>query len=143
MFFNNSGRQGGAISAYSSNLYFAGDVVFTGNLANNGGAISLKEGAVININDSARIVFQANAASMYGGAIYVADAEFLARNKMMCFVHYHDHKEGYVEFDNNTAKISGAALFGGWIDLCVTEGGKNISNIFDFQEENSVASNPT
>lgn len=29
----------------------------------------------------------------------------------------------YVEFENNTAGIAGAALFGGWIDLCGTRNG--------------------
>jgi predicted outer membrane repeat protein len=49
MFYHNSGWQGGAISAYSSELNFEGNVSFIGNSADNGGAISLKEGAVINL----------------------------------------------------------------------------------------------
>ena len=46
-FTDNTGRQGGAISAYSSNLSFDGSIRFIGNSADiNGGAITLKEGAV-------------------------------------------------------------------------------------------------
>ena len=49
-------------------------------------------------------------ADMYGGAIYVEDAGFWVRRRIKCFVR---SKDGYVEFENNTAGIAGAALFGG------------------------------
>ena len=144
VFVNNTGRQGGAISAYSSYLYFNGSVSFIGNSADSGGAISLKEGAVINLVDT-YMIFQANTAERYGGAIYVEDAGFWVRRRIKCFVHiYHfNGTGGYVEFENNTARIAGAALFGGWIDLCVTENNKKPSSLFNFKEDNSVASNPT
>ena len=140
LLINNTGRQGGAISAYSSNLYFDGNVSFIGNSANNGGAISLKEGAVINLEAGIHMIFQSNIADMYGGAIYVEDTGFWVRRRMKCFV---SSINGYVEFENNTAGIAGAALFGGWIDLCGTRKDAKPSTIFDFKEENSVASNPT
>ena len=145
IFVNNVGRQGGAISAYSSDLYFNGNVSFIGNSAGNGGAISLKEGAVINLEAGTHMIFQANAADKYGGAIYVEDTGFWVRTKIKYFVHiyYTDGKDGYVEFENNTAGLAGAALFGGWIDLCVTENGIKPSNMFDFKADDSVASNPT
>ena len=149
IFVNNNGRQGGAISAYSSDLYFNGNVSFIGNSADSdGGAISLKEGAVINLEAGTHMIFQANTAERYGGAIYVEDAGFWARRRMKCFVHIYYHndvnsKDGYVEFENNTAGKAGAALFGGWIDLCETENSKKPSSLFDFKEDNSVNSNPT
>ena len=137
MFINNTGRQGGAISAYSSNLYLGGNMSFIGNLADNGGAISLKEGAVINLEADVHIIFQANMADTYGGAIYVEDTAW----RMKCFIRSRKFN-GYVEFENNTAGVAGADLFGGWIDLCGPRNGTKPNNIFDFQE-NSVASNPT
>ena len=144
MFVNNTGKQGGAVSAYNSDLFFEGNnVSFIGNSANNGGAISLKEGAVINLNDGAHIIFQANVANRYGGAIYAEDAGFFVRRMVKCFIHYHGEDGYYVEFEKNIAGKAGAALFGGWIDVCGTEKGIMSSNTFDFKEENSVASNPT
>ena len=149
MFFNNTGRQGGAISAYNSKLYLEGnDTSFVGNSADNGGAINLNEGAVMNLNadtcttfkvnvadtyggaiyvkegavinlnaDSVTcIILKANIAGMYGGAIYVEDAEFFAK-RPKCFLHINDPNGHYnVNFDKNTARISGADLFGGCRD---------------------------
>ena len=90
-------------------------------------------------------IFLANAANRYGGGIYIEDANFWTRRSAKCFVHISD-EEGYyynVEFENNTAGIAGAALFGGWIDICETDNGTKPSKIFDFKVENSVASDPT
>ena len=145
MFIGNTGRQGGAISAYSSNLYFVGNVSFIGNSADNGGAISLKEGAVINLIVETHIIFEANVADMYGGAIYIEDTGFWVRRRVRCFVDISDVEDEYysIEFENNTAGIAGAALFGGWIDLCKTKNDIKPSDIFEFKSENSVASNPT
>ena len=81
MFINNTGRQGGAISAYSSHLYLEGNVSFIGNSADNGRAISLKEGAVINLNHNAHVIFMGNIADTYEGAIYIEDAGFWMKKK--------------------------------------------------------------
>ena len=144
MFVHNVGRQGGAISAYSSELYFEGNVSFIGNSADNGGAISLKEGAVINLNHNAHVIFTGNIADTYGSAIYVEDAGFWMKKRTKCFLHV-SNKNGYcnVEFENNTAGIAGAALFGGWIDLCVTKYDIKPRNFLEFKTDNSIASNPT
>ena len=144
LFIDNSGRQGGAISADGSNLYFEGNVSFIGNTADNGGAISLKEGAAINLKGDTHIIFTNNAAETYGGAIYIEDAGLWVKRKVQCFLHT-DDKNGYtkVNFENNTAGIAGAALFGGWIDLCETKYGMKPSDILEFKADNSVGSNPT
>ena len=146
MFVNNSGRQGGAISAYSSELYFEGNVNFIDNSAENGGAISLKEGAVINLKNNTHVMFMGNVADTYGGAIYVENALWMKR-KQKCFLHIYNKKGYYcnnVEFENNTAGIAGADLFGGWIDLCETEYNiKKPSDILEFKTNNSIGSNPT
>ena len=122
MFAYNTGRQGGAISAYSSDLYFGGNISFIGNSADNGGAISLKEGAVINLKEDSEIVFTANVAESYGGAIYIEDADLWLRRMVNCFLCVINESGNYaVQFENNTAGVAGAALFGGWIDLCRTK----------------------
>ena len=143
-FVNNSGRQGGAISAYNSQLYFEGNVSFIGNLAaENGGAISLKEGAVMNLNN-AHAMFIGNVADTYGGAIYVDDAAFWTRKRLKCSLNINNKESHYnVEFENNTAEIAGADLFGGWIDLCETEYDTKSSDYLNFKTDNSVGSHPT
>lgn len=146
IFAYNTGRQGGTISAYSSNLYFSDNASFVGNSANTGGAISLKEGAVINLKEDSEIAFTANVAETYGGAIYIEDAGLWVRKRISCnyFLQVTNEQGRYtVRFENNTAGIAGAALFGGWIDLCRTKNDIKPSSILDFKAENSIASNPS
>ena len=144
IFVHNTGRQGGAISAYSSDLYFKGNISFIGNSAGNGGAISLKEGAVINLKQDTHITFTGNTAETFGGAMYVEDAG-LGVKRIKCFLRIiYEGDYCYVEFENNTAGVAGAALFGGWIDLCGTKYDIKPSQVLEFKtEKNSVASNPT
>ena len=145
LFVHNTGRQGGAISAYSSYLHFEGNVSFIANSADNGGAISLKEGAVINLKEDSHIIFTGNYAETYGGAIFIEDAGLWARRRANCFLHItNEHGNCNVQFENNTAGIAGAALFGGWIDICGTNNDIKPSSILDFKAaENSIASNPS
>ena len=59
---------------------------------------------------------------------------------------FYNRKGHYnVKFENNTAGIAGADLFGGWIDLCETKYGIKWSSdmILKFKTDNSVGSNPT
>ena len=63
---------------------------------------------------------------------------------MKCFLYVSNKNGQYnVEFENNTAGIAGAALFGGWIDLCGTKSDIKLRNLLEFKRDNSVASNPT
>ena len=142
-FINNSGRQGGAISADDSKLYFSGNASFIGNSANNGGAISLKEGSFITLGGNTNIVFRANTATMHGGAIYVKNTLFRL-DKTKCFIQseYNFHSLS-VKFENNTAEIAGAALFGGWIDICKMSNDIKPQDFLDFKGENSVSSTPS
>ena len=89
-FVNNSGRQGGAISAHNSQLYFEGNMSFIGNsVAENGGAISLKEGAMINLRNNTHVMFIGNVADTYGGAIYACGRQcFLDKKKNEMFPHH-------------------------------------------------------
>ena len=143
-FINNSGIQGGAISADHSSLYFSGNASFIGNSANNdGGAISLKEGSVIHLNRDTHMVFTENKATMHGGAIYVEDTSFRL-HKTECFIQSRDDGSLHsVEFENNTAGIAGSALFGGWIDICKTSNDIKPQDFLEFKSENSVSSTPT
>ena len=69
-FSNNTGKEAGAIVAFGSVLHFKdGTTKFIGNSGDNGGAISLNDDSVINI-DGAKIIFIENKAKIYGGGIY-------------------------------------------------------------------------
>ena len=142
-FINNSGRQNGAICADDSNLYFSGNASFIGNSANNGGAISLKEGSVIYLEGDTHMVFIGNTATMHGGAIYVEDPSFRLQ-KTKCFIQSKNNISSQsVEFENNMAEIAGAALYGGWIDICKTSNDIKPHDFLQFKGENSVSSMPT
>ena len=143
-FTNNSGIQGGAISADNSFVHFSGNASFVGNSAINGGAISLKEESKIYLDGDTHIVFTANAANMHGGAIYVDDTFNWLYYRIFCFIHStEDHNNITVKFENNTAIKAGAALFGGWIDICNTRNNVKPHEFLEFKGENSVSSTPT
>ena len=149
IFTNNTGRQGGAIFAYShSSLEFEGNASFVGNSAEDGGAINLKERSLIHLKGDTRILFRKNRAKTYGGAIYVEDAGFWINQKkfsIICFISC-DTKSGRVcnvEFESNKAGKAGSALFGGWINICNTNNGEKPHHFLEFKAKNSVASNPT
>ena len=145
IFTNNKGRQGGAISVSGlSYLQFIGDARFINNSAEDGGAISIKEGSFINLIGNTTIIFETNKAVFYGGAIYVEDDSFwIHKNKfrIKCFI-CKKYKDIYykLKFENNTAGIAGAALYGGWIDLCEPNNDYDINShkFLEFKAENSV-----
>ena len=150
-FINNRGRQGGAISVYGSHIRFNGNATFISNVADNGGAISLKEGSIIDLEMDTQLIFKANTAKSYGGAIYVEDAGLWVRKEgiIKCFIHF-STGEGpgrySIEFENNTAEIAGMALYGGWIDICKTNSNIQPFHYFNFKGESSrhyISSNPS
>ena len=119
-FINNTARQGGAISAYNSNIYFQGRIRFIGNKAETvGGGISLREGSTISLRGTTTIMsFYSNTAMEYGGGIFVEET-LLWESKMTlkCFIET-SNINNTVAFDKNRAELAGMALFGGWIDIC-------------------------
>ena len=121
-FINNRGRQGGAISAYGSNLEFQGKIRFIGNFAETvGGGISLREGSTISLQGTTtNLSFYTNTAMEYGGGIFVEET-LLWESKMTlkCFVQTSKKNvNNTIVFDNNKAELAGMGLFGGWIDNC-------------------------
>ena len=87
-FINNTGRQGGAISAYNAHIItFESNITFIGNSAIlSGGAISWKEGSVIDLQLVTQVMFKTNAAAEYGGAIYVEDDGLRDGKDIKCFI---------------------------------------------------------
>ena len=143
LFQSNSGIQGGAISAYDSILILNNSAVaFLSNSADNGGAISLKDGSVLRMYDNSTLYFYENHANHYGGGIYVEEAHLWSPDtfSLKCFVETNAHHASRIIFANNTAKLAGKSLFGGWIDMC--EKTKPLP-AFDFTANNSASNNFT
>ena len=121
-FENNTGRQCGGIQVIQSNVEQRKQVVltFSKNKGFNGGALAFYDGSQLKADGT--IVFENNLAFNYGGAIYVDDAGYWNgkhdnRPMLMCF--YWDIYGSRMHFANNTAMITGSALYGGWIDVCI------------------------
>ena len=145
-FINNTGRQGGAISVSGAKITFKNRTTFVGNRANiNGGAISLKEGSVITLEKDTHIIFKANVAREYGGAIYVEDDGLHDGKNIKCFIVTATHDDPYkVEFEHNSVGKAGPALFGGMIDWCTTDQGLKPQEFLAFMSgrSSSVSSQP-
>ena len=121
LFQNNSGTQGGAISAYDSILCFNNTVVaFASNSADNGGAVSLKEGSVLRMYYNSTLYFRGNQAKHYGGGIYVEERGLWSPESLSlsCFAETNAQHNSRIKFVKNAAKFAGMSLFGGWIDMC-------------------------
>ena len=140
IFSNNRGKEGGAIVSYRSMLYF-GKVSFIGNSADNGGAISLKDDSYITIDNATSIYFQKNRAKFYGGGVFVEDKNLWLRktSQVICFVQLNQTRSaGHLYFTGNKAGLAGNALFGGWIDVCLSrEVNSSVSNVFSVQNYNN------
>jgi predicted outer membrane repeat protein len=118
-FINNTGRQGGAISAHSSKLTFEGRLTFIGNIAQTvGGGISLREGSMISLTKTTSLSFCANIAKEYGGGLFVEEILLWEKEMILkCFAQTYSINN-IIIFNNNRAGVAGMALFGGWIDVC-------------------------
>jgi predicted outer membrane repeat protein len=144
---NNATQYGGAIFIDHSLLYLSGTVHLSNNLANYGGAMGFVKGYVI-MNNNTNITISHNYAETYGGGVYVDDDAYYSWEETRCFVSCDDSTcfNSVTKFEANQALSAGSALFGGWIDICLT-----LSNIgiphFQYDNESNdlsiVSSYPT
>ena len=131
---NNVGEQCGGIKLIRSRMELGNkaNLMFSGNYGYDGGALALYGGSEIDsglyggseidhgLFDDINIVFESNTAQHYGGGIYVDDASYQSGKvnlglEFKCF----NQNLLSIYFRNNSAKISGNALFGGWVDFCI------------------------
>ena len=131
---NSAGNFGGGIHAVASKVTLSGEVSFVNNTANLGGALSLAYSSSWYILGNTKTYFDTNEATC-GGAIHVADTvdSFgCARNPDLrlfttgdCFFQLFnpDNPEAQPDttffFQDNTARETGAILYGGLLDRCV------------------------
>ncbi|XP_065915104.1 uncharacterized protein [Dysidea avara] len=107
VFHNNIGT---AIHLLSSTLRFGpfgGDIIFSSNSANSGGALYCEHGTILFFYNESRINFINNSAAQYGGAIY-AD---LGSNCGALFSYDSPYSTWPIQFSKNSAGISGNSVY--------------------------------
>ena len=175
-FINNSATSsGGAIYfIFNSTLVFNGTICFTHNKAGGavgyGGGVSMALNSSFSILPNARVYWENNHATVFGGAIYCTDyspisycfsssdsatvVSLLPREQ--CFFqltgqNLSSGSDAQLIFKNNSADVAGNVLFGGVIDNCRLTGPysyKSSGEVFDmlvYSDDNttsSISSNP-
>ena len=129
-YHNNSALYGGGIHGSRATVEISQTISFTENSATNGGGLSLASGSQCLLSSNSTVYLRGNHAEQYGGAIFVADEPFLyctfgqqswvLDSREHCFYQPLDLPDPSVHFvlENNTAKETGTALYGGMVDRC-------------------------
>ena len=131
---NKAKHYGGAVYIEYSNLHLSGNIHFSKNSASYGGAMGFIRGFLIIKNDT-NITISQNNAETYGGGVYVDDDAYYSWEETECFVSCDETTcfNSIMKFDDNIALLAGSALFGGWIDVCLSLLNAGIPN---FQHDN-------
>ena len=158
---NTAQLYGGAVSADSSAFIVESEarVAFTENKAYNGGALALRNSAKIMLNSHSQITFIANHAQQQGGALHIEESTpnikyHFNRYEIKCFFELPPKLNSQalprLIFANNTAGSAPSSLYGGWVDFCIDNTGKQgvptFNKIFHFQKASQlspISSNPT
>ena len=127
LFEDNVGSQSGGLTLISSDVSQKNGTTmkFIRNHGYNGGALAVYSNTLI--IGFGCMEFVDNVAMHYGGAIYVDDASFQSGkyyNSLVLNCFYRKNNMDYrsqfstIVFQNNTASLSGNAMYGGWVDFC-------------------------
>ena len=138
-----SDNVGSAITSTDGAIFFDDSItaIFENNLADFGGAIALYNKAHLLLMDHARLYFNSNVASLHGGAIYwegIGNHELVSSRN--CFIRYHNSFvypsdwQVSLEFLNNTARLTGNAIYGTTLLGCLW-GGRPYGQLLNPQEE--------
>ena len=119
----NIGVVSGGITLINSTISIEGksEAIFSRNIGTTGGAIAFFSHSELRLFDtSVHMYFIENHANKFGGAIFVNDNDYIIRTRFRTFysefVKVHTNRPPSLTFTNNTAQLSGTALYGGWID---------------------------
>ena len=112
-FTNNKGT---VIDAKESNVTFLDSVIFKGNSAWQGGALSLIS-STMTVGDNTTIDFSSNIATSFGGAIFIDDPLFYLQDdentQRRCFYQpLHTFTNTTIKFSNNSASKGGGHIYG-------------------------------
>ena len=139
-------NQGGCIRSHNSIINFASNVIFDGNRADTGGAMTIRGSTKLIFNSE--VYFIRNHANKTGGAIQVDDPTTCSdyfMNPYFLLVNTSTENVPLVFVDNTAEKV-GNVLFGGQVDRCeyyLTQGSLNCDSERDLKNnevENHLSS---
>ena len=110
-FISNSPR--GAIQGLSGGLHVYRNVLFKNNTGGNGGAIGLLKNAHLYFYPNCNAVFKNNAASTFGGEIYIQGDPNIPKSALIsCVIHFVGPQDNYsISFISNIANLSGQSIY--------------------------------
>ena len=119
---NRATYRGAAIGSHSTNLYFNGNISFSNNTADYGGAMMLRENSRLSFKSDIVLHFIRNVANKKGGALYydarsTCNCEYMSEE---CFISFDslNNTSVLINFVNNSAHSAGAVLYSGELDEC-------------------------
>ena len=123
-FEENEAEFGGAIAIDTeTQIYVQGSMNFQNNRAIYGGAMSIMPKCYIQSISPTQINFFQNTASVYGGGIYAVAGDS-SRGAPFCFIQLWQVNltKDFIQmvFNYNKAGVAGSALFGGYLDQCLS-----------------------
>ena len=106
----------GAIQGLSGNLHIYGYALFKDNTGDSGGAIGLLNNAHLYFYQECNVTFDGNAATTFGGAIYIQGDPDIPKSFIMivvlCAIHFIGQQEYYsIIFTGNNARVSGQSIY--------------------------------
>ena len=131
---NTADSLGGVVVSYDGYLQLRGNVSFTSNKADFGGALALYGTSRVMLKPQLSATFATNQAKFDGGAIYFEDSvtssQCINVVPIECFLTIGSDSLSDIslKFTNNTAKVSGNSLYGGQLDSCRLYFGMNLSD---------------
>ena len=147
VFDGNHGVVSGGLTLINSSFAIEGnsEANFSHNTGGTGGAITFSERSQLLLFDSMiHMYFTENHASKFGGAIFVHDNDYIIRTRFLTyygeFFKSHTYKAPSFTFSNNTAQLSGSALYGGWIDALSAPADFALKRLLNTEEDLSLVS---
>ena len=119
-----------AIVSYSSFMVLKGVVIFSDNVGEYGGALSLR-GSRIKVTKNTNITFLNNSATIYGGAIFIDNADYYVSSEgynSFCFYSIEQVESDYsLNFIENFAEMGGDHIYGATLNNSCTVAFRNDS----------------
>ena len=160
IFRSNFGENCGGITAINDATvcFKNSNADFVDNYGGYGGAMSFYSMSVLSLggcmsdnyyNNQSNITFTNNRAYI-GGAIFVDDSSYVHAHKLQkIFLKHVEKVKTALIFSNNSAKVGGDNIYGGWVDYWYINGklerNKRIPSVLQFKDGNpeGIASDPT